>query len=67
VGRILIGCQGTSRRMYEYNYNGQKVKSKATFIALSKFLNDIEKIIPLMEFIEKKEIITYLSKKKIED
>lgn len=45
MGRILIGCQGTSRRMYEYNYNGQKVKSKATFIALSKFLNDIEKII----------------------
>jgi transcriptional regulator of heat shock response len=34
---------------------------------LKKVWNDIEKIIPLMEFIEKKEIITYLSKKKIED
>lgn len=45
MGRILIGCQGTSQRMYEYSYNGQKVKSKATFIALSKFLNDIEKVI----------------------
>ena len=33
---------------------------------LKKVWNDIEKIIPLMEFIEKKEIITYLKKKEIE-
>ena len=34
---------------------------------LKKVWNDITKIIPLMEFIEKKEIITYLKKKNIED
>jgi len=33
---------------------------------LRKVWNDIEKIIPLMEFIEKKEIISYLRKKHIE-
>jgi len=33
---------------------------------LKKVGNDIEKIIPLMEFIEKKEIISYLKKKEIE-
>lgn len=33
---------------------------------LKKVWNDIEKIIPLMEFIEKKEIISYLRKKQIE-
>jgi transcriptional regulator of heat shock response len=32
---------------------------------LKKVNNDIEKIIPLMEFIEKKEIISYLRKKEI--
>ena len=34
---------------------------------LRKVGNDIDKIIPLMDFIEKKEIISYLSKKKIEE
>jgi len=34
---------------------------------LKKVWNDISKIIPLMEFIEKKEIINYLKKKKIKD
>jgi len=33
---------------------------------LKKVWNDIEKLIPLMEFIEKKEIISYLRKKQIE-
>jgi hypothetical protein len=45
MGRILIACQGTSRQVYEYTYNDQKVVSKATFIAISKLLKDIEKVI----------------------
>jgi hypothetical protein len=33
---------------------------------LKKVNNDLEKIIPLMEFIESKQVISYLSRKKLE-